>query len=93
MEIQMNKYPKLLLASIHEVFIPFHFASDFNYVLLGLEEEDIIKLLRGPKGNGYWESWYKVIKKARYVDSDGTVWVLNHDGDLWLVPEGFVENS
>lgn len=43
---------------------------------------DAIALL-DPDGEHYWDVWDEVMQYAYYEDTDGAVYTLHQDGDLW----------
>ena len=38
-----------------------------------------------PESEGYWDAWAWITDNARYVDSDGDVYSLYQDGDLFAL--------
>jgi hypothetical protein len=41
--------------------------------------------LTGPHREEYWDAWTDVCDNASYTDSDGYIWNLHQDGDLWAI--------
>jgi hypothetical protein len=75
---------QLLISDRHGVYIPQHFAQDFNLKAFGIAEDDAdIALLSctKPEGEWYWEAWDAVLDKAKTAEGG----YLYQDGDLWLV--------
>ena len=76
----------LLLSDARGVYIPRDFA-DFAEHWNGVTPEDLEILRAGPDHQDYWDAWSMVTIDAHYVDSDGNVWRLWQDGDLWAYCE------
>lgn len=67
------------------IYIPQHFAgSVVREKVFGVTEEDWSILEAGPDHELYWEAWNDVIDNAT-IETDGMVYCLFQDGDLWLV--------
>lgn len=74
--------------SARGVYIPQYFAeSVVRESVSGVSDEDWTILESGPDHEWHWETWESVLNNARVTRaSDGQVFVLYQDGDLWLVP-------
>ena len=78
---------QLYADSSHGIYIPRLFAESVNRdVLSGVNAADMATLESGPDTEWYWEVWESILDNARLTDSNGQVWTLYQDGDLWLVP-------
>lgn len=79
---------KTLLVSDHfGVYVPKCFVDDYNLVAWGLDvgDPDVACVANGPDEEWYWEAWYSIMNKAKFVGKDGKVYHLHQDGDLWAV--------
>ena len=74
---------QLLISDRHGVYIPQHFAQDFNLKAFGIAEddEDIAILKQGADQEHYWDAWDAVLDKAKTAEGG----YMYQDGDLWLV--------
>jgi hypothetical protein len=88
---------ELLVSDRHGVYIPQIFAGKFSGGDWHIAESnsDWLSILTGPDANeGYWDAWDAVLGRASYTDSNGFVWTLHQDGDLWAVcPELMTEEE
>ena len=83
----------LWLTDARGIYIPRDFASSFDdrdQRVSGVTAEDWETLDAGPDHQYYWETWDDVLNNAVVTDLEGNRYFLNQDGDLWLVPVGFV---
>ena len=64
------------------VYIPRHFA---HTAVDGwtVHAEDRVILSQGPDNDEYWDTWVRVLATATFADSDGNLWRLHQDGDLF----------
>lgn len=76
---------ELLCDSHHGVYIPQIMARRLlDAGWSGITLEDVIQLETDPYvGEWYWETWECILNSARFMDENGTVWYLHHDGDLF----------
>jgi len=86
----------LLVSDRHGVYIPQIFAGfDFtNWT--GIVAENIEVLLRGPDhedSQNYWDIWNDVTMNAVHTDTNGNVWRLWQDGDLWVYCEALMTDE
>jgi len=86
----------LLVSDRNGVYIPQIFAGfDFtNWT--GIVAEDIEVLLRGPDhedSQNYWDVWNDVTMNAVHTDTNGNVWRLWQDGDLWIYCEALMTDE
>lgn len=87
----MSKGIRILLDSNRGIYIPQHFAEDFAIHSVdgegweGISEKDRETLLAGPDAEWYWDTWADVVDHATYTDTDGNVWRLYQDGDLFAI--------
>lgn len=83
--------PILFSDSSRGVYIPKHFATTvLRTAVTGVANAHWQVLARGPSAPWYWEAWQAVLDNAVITDPDsGVRYFLHHDGDLWLLPEGY----
>lgn len=83
----------LLVSGSHGVYIPQIFAG-FNFTnWSGIDSEDIEVLLRGPdheESQNYWDVWNDVTISAVHTDTNGNVWRLWQDVELWIYCEALM---
>jgi hypothetical protein len=86
----------LLVSDRNGVYIPQIFAGfDFTN-WSGIDSEDIEVLLRGPNhedSQNYWDVWDAVTRDAYHTDTNGNVWRLWQDGDLWIYCEALMTDE
>jgi len=86
----------LLVSDRNGVYIPQIFAGfDFTN-WSGIDPEDIEVLLRGPNhedSQNYWDVWTDVTDTAIHTDTNGNVWRLWQDGDLWIYCEALMTDE
>jgi len=86
----------LLISDRNGVYIPQIFAGfDFTN-WSGIDPEDIEVLLRGPNhedSQNYWDVWTDVTDTAVHTDTNGNVWRLWQDGDLWIYCEALMTDE
>ena len=76
---------QLLLSDARGIYIPRDFLEGFlSYKAWGLLKSDF-KALRNPSNECYWNAWEYVLNCAEHTDSEGNVWTLWQDGDLWAI--------
>lgn len=76
----------LLLDGCRGSTIPEAFATEFDHALWrGVNLGDVEECALGPGAPEYWEAWENILSTATLVDTDGNVWTLWQDGDLWAV--------
>lgn len=78
----------LLLSDARGVYIPRDFVRDFNFGEDGWQgvSTEAQDNLIDPYEQDYWEWWDSVLSNAYFVDkTDGKVYHLHQDGDLWAV--------
>jgi hypothetical protein len=79
---------KILIDSNQGIYIPKRFAETILFsVWRHVTKEQINTLLEGPDSMAYWDTWNDVLSNAVLEDIYGNVWMLHHDGDLFLVCE------
>lgn len=77
---------EILLNDSRGVYIPQHFAENFNMDHWGVRDDDRDILLLGPndaENEWYWETWENVLSNASYIDPQGNLWLLSQEGDLF----------
>lgn len=72
----------IIVDSAHGQYIP-QIAAECLVEGWTISEEDRNILLSGPDHDEYWDSWDNVLCFAEYTDSEGNIWHLHHDGDLF----------
>lgn len=87
----MNE-PTLLLLDTNGVYIPQLFCDNTDEVCAkeaNISFEDVQICQAGPDHEWYWEAWDSILNDFKYTDTQGVVWRLHQDGDLWEVPDGY----
>lgn len=74
----------LFVDGAYGVYVPETFAvmiapSEWD----GISQEDLLTLQLREFGDDYWDTWDTVLENATYTDTDGNVFRLHQDGDLW----------
>lgn len=85
--------PTLILLDTHGSYIPKLFCSDIDKddaLDCNINFEDVQVCQAGPYHEWYWEAWQSILDNYECSDEHGIVWRLHQDGDLWVVPGGFV---
>ena len=76
----------LLLSDARGVYIPRDFVQGFDMAQWGLDPNSwAVQTCAEPDADGYWDAWNDVMGKAKYVHTDGRVYRLHQDGDLWAL--------
>lgn len=75
---------ELLLSAARGIYIPRDFIEGFNINDWNIDPSDAADCI-DPHGEDYWEAWENILNNARYTASDGRVYSLYQDGDLWAV--------
>ena len=86
----------LWLADNRGVYIPRDFANSFidrAKHVTGVSDEDWAILEAGPDHEHYWDAWTEVLDNATVTDDYDRRYYLHQDGDLWLVPKGWVQDD
>ena len=81
----------LLFDSNRGVYIPKDFAESCDH--WRCLPSDFEELQQGPEVEYYWDIWDEVLDKATYTDTEGNVWRLWQDGDLWAYCEDYMTDS
>lgn len=74
----------LLIDGAAGIYVPRNFYENFDFANWGLRLSDYSDL-SDPENQHYWDAWADVLDNAKHVDEDGTVWMLEQDGDLFAV--------
>ena len=84
---------ELLCDSHHGQFIPQIMARRLlDAGWSGIDLGDVVELEAGPyEFEWYWETWEGVLNSARFMDENGVIWYLHHDGDLFAVTRAELE--
>jgi hypothetical protein len=79
----------LLLTDARGVYIPQHFCelyvNDARGQWTGIGDWPRGECLAGPDTDGYWDAWDDILTHAKYTSTNGKVYTLYQDGDLWLL--------
>ena len=81
---------QLLINDGHGIYIPQHFASNFEG--WGLTAEDIADL-SDPENEFYWDAWDAILNKACFTDDQGYTWSLHQDGCLFAIRDDLTEEQ
>ena len=78
---------EIMADSNRGVYIPQHFIeSCADGWLNGIDADDIACVALGPDDNEqYWDAWVMVLDNASYTASNGDVYTLYQDGDLFAI--------
>lgn len=86
---------EILLSDNRGVYIPQDFVRNHDVVCWGFDENDadILTLRKGPDAENewYWSAWDRILMSAQYTDSNGNVWLLSQDGDLFAYCEAMMD--
>lgn len=74
---------QLLVTDWHGQYVPQHFVNSFVTEDWNISEEDAKHLAARPESECYWDVWNAVLDMAEHIDTDGNVWHLWQDGDLF----------
>lgn len=88
----------LLLPDHLGTTIPNTFANVYGYPANFLNWDEIkeaIEYLKIAQSDAeeYWDTWAYVLDNARIDSKSGVPCRLEQDGDVWLVPENYVEEE
>jgi len=76
---------EILLSDARGIYIPRDFIQGFDLTKwYGISESDV-EILQDPDNEFYWDAWKNILNNAEYKHSDGRVFTLHQDGDLWLI--------
>lgn len=82
----------LILTDARGIYIPRDFLTDENHDTawlhcnmwgLNTENSHCWYNAQFPESESYWDDWLWVCDNAEYKDSDGSIFRLQQDGDLW----------
>jgi hypothetical protein len=84
--------PILLIDENQGVYIPKVFCEQCNpdnsFWVWDYENDG--EILLNPEHELYWEVWDEILNNAFYHNPDENIkYTLYHNGDLWLIPEGY----
>lgn len=74
----------LLLDSARGQYIPRDFVQSFDLEKFQGVSDWAKKECENPDNGHYWDAWESILNNTRYIE-DGRVFILHHDGDLWLL--------
>lgn len=69
------------------IYVPQRFVKAYSPDEWNIALDDLRVLIAGPDHEHYWETWDDVLSKAQFTDSQGNVWRLTQDGDLFAYCE------
>ena len=76
------------------IYVPQKFVESFDPTVWGFDIDDndltIIKL--GPDNEYYWDAWDSIVRRAK-CNSNGYMWYLNQDGDLFAFCEELMTDT
>ena len=75
----------LLLDSARGQYIPRDFIDGFDLTKFSGIPDWTVKKCQDPDNDSYWEAWETILNNAEYKHSDGRIFTLYQDGDLWLI--------
>ena len=75
----------LLLDSARGQYIPRDFIQGFDLNKFSGISDWTIEQCQNPDNEAYWEAWESILNNAEYKHSDGRIFTLHQDGDLWLI--------
>lgn len=81
----------VLLDESRGIYIPQMFIRREAHVWQGVSDDNKAILASGPDHPEYQDAWDEVLQNAIHIDDEGITWRLEHDGDLWMVPENAVD--
>lgn len=95
MTSKIETEPVLFLDDHRGNYIPRDFANEVRRDCVeGVEAETWGILEAGPDHDWYWDVWHDVEREAIVIDPHTKQrFTLYHDGNLWLVPEGYENPS
>jgi hypothetical protein len=82
----------LILSDSRGIYIPRDFLCDSNNDIdaehckaWGLTDDnrDFWSSAAYPESESYWDAWTWICDNAQFTDTDGSVFTLHQDGDLW----------
>lgn len=80
----------LILSDHHGVYIPQMFCSGMSQSdahRIEVSYSDVLACQSGPDHPNYREAWQQILDDARILDTNGRVWRLYQNGDLWEIPD------
>lgn len=83
----MTPNASLLISDAHGIYIPYYFATQFNWDIPPELQEDFDILKSGTDDEFYWEAWDDIINSFTLIDDDGRKCMLYVNGDVWAIPE------
>lgn len=75
---------KCIIDGHYGIYVPQNFAEIFDMKEYGVSDENRDTLLAGPDHEHYWEAWDTVLATAIFKDSEGVLWRLYQDSDLYV---------
>jgi hypothetical protein len=86
---------EILISDSAGQYIPLEFATHFNFESNFKNYEVVKPILEAlakstPYDEYYWDMWMKLENEAILNLKNGSHATLHLDGDLWLIPDGYV---
>lgn len=88
----MTNAIKIIANSAMGIYIPQHAAES---LVSGwtISDTDREILAAGPDNENYWDTWHTVVQNAEYTDTNGNVWRLYQDGDLFACCDSLMSDQ
>lgn len=74
---------EMLIDGQNGVYVPYKFAWNMAEVWQDIDPEDLAILKTGPGNPQYQDAWDNVLFSAKFEDSEGNIWHLYQEGDLF----------
>ena len=76
----------LLCDSHHGIYLPAIWVNNTENIWnIKQEDWEYISNIDNIEDSEYWDVWSDILSDASYTDSNGIVWTLHQDGDLFAV--------
>jgi len=77
---------KLLCDRHHGIHLPSVWARNTENIWnIKQDDWEYISNIENIEGSEYWDVWSDILSDAAYTDSNGIVWTLHQDGDLFAI--------
>jgi|SRR5690625_263524 len=87
----MTNSIEIIANSAYGVYIP-QYAAESLAPEWTISDSDREILAAGPDHEWYWDTWHDVVQNAEYTDTDGNIWRLHQDGDLFAYCESLISD-
>jgi len=91
-KLNHENHVQLLIDENNGISIPQTFYENFDLNKWGIDRNQFTEL-RDVENEHYWDAWDALLKYARYVDTEGNVWQLYQNGDLFAITEEFMQSN